>query len=274
MIIYKATNKKSGNVYIGQTVNTLDIRKEQHIKLSKSKNTHFYNALRSYGETQFEWSVLASAKSKEELNELEIFYINEYDSIKNGYNMVEGGTGGYNEFAVNINRKKRLGKTYEEIYDKEMCKVVKEKLRKSAIKYNNFGNFTEEEKIKYSRMGATVLNNSGYTHSDETKHKISAAQIGISYEERYGVEKTKKLKKLISQKTKEGMAKLDMKELQRKAEIGKAKYWKKKHEDDRAKIIELKKLGYKIKHILSELDITTPTYYARMKEITQATIEK
>ena len=267
MIVYKAINKKSGNVYIGQTVNTLDIRKEQHIKLSKSKNTHFYNALRSYGETQFEWSVLASANTKEELNELEIFYINEYDSIQNGYNMVEGGTGGYNEYAVKSNIKKRKGKTYEEIYDKEMCKSVKEKLRHSANRYNNFGNFTKEQKIKHAKMGNKARTDGGYKHSEETKQKMKDAQKGITFADRYDEERSTKLKKLISEKTKEAMSKLDMKELQRKAEIGKAKYWKKKHEDDRAKIIELKKLGYKVKHILTELDITAPTYYARIREM-------
>ena len=274
MIIYKVTNKKSGNVYIGQTVNTLDIRKEQHIKLSKSKNTHFYNALRSYGETQFEWSVLASVKSKEELNELEIFYINEYDSIKNGYNMVDGGMGGYNEYAVKSNKKKK-GKTWEEIYTIDGL----QKMKKVAAEFGKIGadytnSLSKEELSKRGKYRNKIRTDMGYKRTEETKQKISEAQMGITMEERHGEEKSKELKKIISEKTKEAMSKLDKNEIQRKAEIGKAKYWKKKHEDDRAKIIELKKLGYKIKHILSELDITTPTYYARMKEITQATIEK
>lgn len=114
----------------------------------------------------------------------------------------------------------------------------------------------------------------GYIHTEETKQKISEAQKGISMEERHGMKKTVELKKLISEKTKEAMSKLDKIELQRKVEIGRSKYWNTKHKQDRDKIMELKKLGYKIKHILSELDITAPTYYARMKEITQATIEK
>ncbi len=92
MIVYKATNKINGKVYIGQTRHSLETRKTRHIqKARKGVNTHFYNAIRKYGEDAFTWDIICSTNSKQTLNELETYYINQYDSIHNGYNMVDGG---------------------------------------------------------------------------------------------------------------------------------------------------------------------------------------
>lgn len=268
MIIYRVKNKISGKVYIGQTIYTLDMRKKQHIKLSKSKNTHFYNALRSYGETQFEWSVLTSANTKEELNELEIFYIIEYNSIEDGYNMVEGGTGGYNESAVIANRKKRKGKTYEEIYTIDGLKKmenVRANIGNIGKKY--FKSLTDEHRSENARKGAYKLVEMGYTHSEETKKKISDAQKGISFEERFGVDGAVEQKKLISQKTKEAMKKVDWDALMEKALEGRKKYWDNKHLEDREKILQYINEGLSVKKILANLDISTPTYYKRLEEL-------
>lgn len=92
MIIYKATNKINGKCYIGQTRHSLEHRKKAHlIRARQGVETHFYQAIRKYGENNFEWEILCSASNKQTLNELETYYITKYDSIKNGYNMVDGG---------------------------------------------------------------------------------------------------------------------------------------------------------------------------------------
>lgn len=266
MIIYKVQNKITNKVYIGQTVNSLEQRKNEHIKFSKTKNTHFLNALRSYGERNFTWEVIDTAKTKEELNEKEIKYIQEYNSIENGYNMIEGGTGGYNKFAVEANKKKRKGKTYSQIYSSpEMVERVLQSRRKNVN--DNFKKFTKEKRTEYGKMGAEALNNSGYKHSEETKRKISESQKGITLEDRLGEEKAIKRKKLISKKTKEAMSKLDKSELLKKALIGREKYWNNKHQEDREKILELKKQGLKVKEIIANLNVSYPTYYARLEEL-------
>tara|TARA_R110000782_G_C14669905_1_gene398861 strand:- start:40 stop:696 length:657 start_codon:yes stop_codon:yes gene_type:complete len=95
MIIYKVTNKVIGKVYIGQTCKQLDERKRAHYKSSRlGSTTHFHRALSKYGVSHFDWEELVVCNSKEELNELERKFINEYDSFKNGYNMTLGGDGG------------------------------------------------------------------------------------------------------------------------------------------------------------------------------------
>lgn len=92
MIIYKATNKINGKCYIGQTRHSLEHRKQVHLSRARQGvRTHFYQAIRKYGEDNFEWKILCSANNKQSLNELETFYITKYNSIKNGYNMVDGG---------------------------------------------------------------------------------------------------------------------------------------------------------------------------------------
>ena len=69
MIIYKVTNKVNGKIYIGQTVRTLEQRKWQHLDAAKNGcKTHFYNAIRKYGEDNFVFEIIDEASSLEELN--------------------------------------------------------------------------------------------------------------------------------------------------------------------------------------------------------------
>lgn len=92
MIIYRATNKLNNKCYVGQTRHSLEHRKQVHLqKARQGVKTHFYSAIRKYGEDNFEWEIICSTNSKAVLNELETFYITKFNSIKNGYNMVDGG---------------------------------------------------------------------------------------------------------------------------------------------------------------------------------------
>jgi group I intron endonuclease len=94
MIVYKAINKLNGKVYIGITTKTLEHRKSIHKRDSKTKHTYFYRAIRKYGFDNFEWEVVDTATTIEELHEKEVFYIKQYDSFDNkdkGYNATSGG---------------------------------------------------------------------------------------------------------------------------------------------------------------------------------------
>lgn len=94
MIIYKATNLLNGHYYIGQTIQTLELRKSAHLRRAHSKdwghNSYFYQAIRKYGAENFSWSVVAEATTKEELDILEAYYI---DQTPDGmsYNLIPGG---------------------------------------------------------------------------------------------------------------------------------------------------------------------------------------
>ena len=96
MIIYKVTNLVNNKIYIGQTINTLEYRKDQHFREAKSKrkNTvYFHNALNKHGFENFLFEEIDTANSQEELDEKERYWIKFYDSTnkEKGYNLDSGG---------------------------------------------------------------------------------------------------------------------------------------------------------------------------------------
>lgn len=96
MIIYTFKNKVNGKVYVGQTCRTFKERMGEHLR---HKNTTLGKALAKYGIDNFEYKIIDEAKTIEELNEKEIFWIEKLNSITPyGYNLCKGGnnTLGYN----------------------------------------------------------------------------------------------------------------------------------------------------------------------------------
>lgn len=93
MIIYLIRNRITGKGYVGQTINSLEMRWYGHRYCAKKqRNLAIDNAIHKYGEKNFERIVLASADSSEELNELENHYIRLYGTLApDGYNVHTGG---------------------------------------------------------------------------------------------------------------------------------------------------------------------------------------
>lgn len=93
MYIYKFTHIATGRSYIGQTIQDPNRRRLEHVCHSNHspKSYHFHNALNLYGIDAFSFEVIAEAPSLDELNSLEIEFINKFDSIANGFNIREGG---------------------------------------------------------------------------------------------------------------------------------------------------------------------------------------
>lgn len=86
--IYKITNVKTKECYIGQAVNISD-RFKQHCKAACGIDTpagnKLYKAMQEYGIQNFSWEVLEPVPAIQ-LNEKEAYYINLYDSKNYGYN--------------------------------------------------------------------------------------------------------------------------------------------------------------------------------------------
>ena len=138
MIVYRAKNKINNKSYIGITTKTLEHRKRTHEKAVKYVNRKFYNALSKYGFDNFEWSVLEECNSITELENKEVYYIEKYDSLNNGYNLTSGGesTKEYSDESKQLMREARVdwhksnrngfkGKTHT----KEVRKQISEKLK-------------------------------------------------------------------------------------------------------------------------------------------------
>ena len=90
--IYIITNDINNKVYIGQTINPLNVRFREHINKSKHHRSKFYNAIQKYGEEHFRIRAIEECDAKL-LNEKEKFYIKKHNSFHNGYNSTLGGEG-------------------------------------------------------------------------------------------------------------------------------------------------------------------------------------
>lgn len=92
--IYKITNKITNQNYVGQTID-INRRKRTHFNTLRS-NTHDNPKLQAswnkYGEENFEFeSWEFEINNLEQLNELECHYIDKYEGLTLGFNLVPGG---------------------------------------------------------------------------------------------------------------------------------------------------------------------------------------
>jgi len=152
MIIYKATNKITNKVYIGQTTHTLYKRIKSHIKESKiNSNRPFMLSINKYGVDNFIFETIDFANNLNKLNDKEIYWIDFYNSVSpNGYNVTGGGQG------------KKMKST------KELSKVISEGLKNSE-KWQETKNSEEYNKtMKKNFFGW----NKGKKFTPEHKEKI------------------------------------------------------------------------------------------------------
>lgn len=89
MLIYKITNIKNKNIYIGKCKN-LQKRWQQHRSSSKKKKTLLYEAMRTYGLESFYIKVIEKC-SISTIDKREKFWIYK---LQPEYNMTKGGNGG------------------------------------------------------------------------------------------------------------------------------------------------------------------------------------
>ena len=92
--VYLITNKITNEVYVGATIRSLKTRFLDHKATSNYKSTKLYNAMRDYGIENFTIRKLKTVKSYRDLQYYEQKFIDKYDSINFGYNMIKS-TGGF-----------------------------------------------------------------------------------------------------------------------------------------------------------------------------------
>lgn len=82
--VYKATNKLTGQVFIGSS--TIDL--EQRRRVHEGRESHFGEIIRQYGPENFEWEVIDTCKSYQEMEIAEAYWILKYDATnpEKGYN--------------------------------------------------------------------------------------------------------------------------------------------------------------------------------------------
>lgn len=153
MYIYKFTHIETGRCYIGQTIQNPNQRRLEHIADSRHtpREYHFHNALRKYGIDAFTFEVIDTASSLEELNLLEEKYVEQFDSINNGFNIRQAGG--------------------NKLHSEESKARMKESQRKAHARRREENGGTEKHLEPRRHKGKTGL----WKHSEETKIKMSIA---------------------------------------------------------------------------------------------------
>lgn len=115
--IYKILNTENNKIYIGKCENFIK-RKKEHLKLLRKKkhfNIHLQYAFDKYGEDKFMFILIEEC---DDLNDKEVYYINEYNSLDKayGYNLQAGGLGGKHSEETILKQKLNKEEKAKKIY--------------------------------------------------------------------------------------------------------------------------------------------------------------
>lgn len=192
--IYKITNTTNGKCYVGQS-RDIEARWAKHLSAYKSSpEWELYRAFKKYGIAAFSFEVIEEC-TIEELNEREIYWIAQFDSFNNGYNMTLGGEAcnGTNDKTVyQYDLSGHLIREYKSAHDAarenniqftNICKVCRGE-RKTAGGFGWSYIKTESiEPIKTKRLGdGTVLQftKEGEFVAEYSSAKEARRQTGIN----------------------------------------------------------------------------------------------
>ena len=122
MFIYKITNIKTQEFYIGQTIKNIKYRFRKHKEMSiRGGGYKLHNSMRKYGIENFIIEILDTATNLNELNEKEIHYI---DTLKPYYNILPGGQIRLTENSIEKMRQSLTGKKHsKELIEKRFKKI-------------------------------------------------------------------------------------------------------------------------------------------------------
>lgn len=85
----------NGKKYVGYTKKTMVERLEEHIEGAlEGSERHFHRAIRKYGVENIVSEQLCETTTKQAAKRKERYYVKQFDTFKNGYNMTHGGDGG------------------------------------------------------------------------------------------------------------------------------------------------------------------------------------
>lgn len=186
--IYKTTNKINGTIYIGK-------RKGKFTSSYKGSGKYLRRALNKYGDCNFSVEVIEYCDTLEMQNEREQYWIAHYKNL--GvlmYNIAAGGDGGDTYVGLSdedrLERAKRKSqvsknnhKLYKEHYANGYAKMWKTRRkngtdRMTVEQRQHLSEVHIGKKVPKAVICKRVQSRQGYTHSEETKRKISESNKG------------------------------------------------------------------------------------------------
>jgi group I intron endonuclease len=190
--IYKITNNINQKIYIGKTEFSVEKRFQEHCKdafKEQKESRPLYSAIKKYGINNFSVEIVEETSKPEER---EIFWIDQYNSLNDGYNATLGGDGKRLFDYENIKKLILERKTYSEIKAiigcsrdtilavAQQCELTV--INATAKRVIGTNKITQEIQIfDSSHEAARWLNSQGHTHSkpQDINSKISQACRGI-----------------------------------------------------------------------------------------------
>lgn len=135
--IYKIENLINGKIYIGKSkdINRRWYEHKSDFKNPKKNHIALYRAMNKYGLENFSFSIIEECQLNNKiLSEREIYWINYYDSYKNGYNETLGGEGQFKYNPIEIQTLWDDGLSVFEIASKLCCdkQVIYDTLKEYA----------------------------------------------------------------------------------------------------------------------------------------------
>lgn len=188
MQIYKITNLITGMSYIGKDQSDNEYYMGSGILLWNSYRKRFNrNDLNCDKRTHHKWvyeqnemlnyyekTILHTCNNKDELCELEKYYINKYNTIRpNGYNIADGGEGGC----------LISGYTDEEKDDwkKKISESTRIAMSRPDVKENFLSAVQNKNEAWKAHISESLTGRKGSPMSDENKKKLSERSIGNKY---------------------------------------------------------------------------------------------
>jgi len=199
-IIYGYYQPASCRWYIGQTTQNLEEYCYTHYIWGKGLGRPaFSNAINFYGIDSFKRVVLGFARSKEELDEMECYYIKFYNSIKNGYNCKDGGSHGKHSeetkklISENVKKGQAEMSLEAKILQSQRKSLAQtgdknpqwQKPQSPEVNKRRSEALTGEKNHAFGKPGQFL----GKTHSEKTKKKMSESALAKTPEQKANMSK-------------------------------------------------------------------------------------
>lgn len=194
--IYKITNTVNNKVYIGQTIRTVEERYQRHLYEARCHtNRPLYDSMNHHGVDNFTVEILVEAPN-ERLNELEAFYISEYNSTDPaaGYNLTTGG----DSCRVCLSEEAEARRVAKIVAARKGTKQSKETIEKRIARLKGQKR-TAEQRQRFSesqkkRDPFTFVR--GFTVPQERRDRISQTLLGKKQSEETKLKRKESISKL------------------------------------------------------------------------------
>ena len=143
MIIYKITNLINNKLYIGKTSKTIEKRFNEHCTAKIKNKSAIRSAINKYGFENFKIDIIEICE-QDISNDRERYYIKFFNSIKDGYNLTDGGDGA--SFGdMNVAKRPEVREKLKYIfYGKKHSDETKKKIS-DKLKGNKLSNETKKK---------------------------------------------------------------------------------------------------------------------------------